>query len=398
MLTCGLQDKAMPDNDFQRRVDGIGPHSHAEEVVGELFAEHGWRVRYPPGHPGVLRPDLLIEREEAAYAVEVKAASEGRGDRLVPLWSQAWLKAVRAASGGFAPLAVVAAPRVPRGVAERVLKFAVEYGPDAAAGVVDFAGFHLFRGAGLDDLSSGDDHELPSVGPAQREHGDIFSDLNQWMLKVLLAPEIPERLLSAPRGRYKGAADLARAANVSVMSASRLIRALRRDGYQAETGPHLRLVRRADLFRRWQSAAQRRVRELPMRWLLPGDKESDLRRLLRGESACLALFAAADALGMGFVHGIPPHVYVPRLKHGHLPSWPNVVPAADGEAQDLALRQAPARESVFRGAVEVDGCLVSDILQVWLDVAAHPSRGLEQADLIRRRVLNEIIEGGPAGA
>jgi hypothetical protein len=36
----------------------------------------------------------------------------------------------------------------------------------------------------------------------------------------------------------------------------------------------------------------------------------------------------------------------------------------------------------------------SDVLQVWVDVAAHPSRGREQADLIRKGVLRSVIEGG----
>jgi hypothetical protein len=35
-----------------------------------------------------------------------------------------------------------------------------------------------------------------------------------------------------------------------------------------------------------------------------------------------------------------------------------------------------------------------DVLQVWIDVASHPSRGREQADLIRKRVLQRVIEGG----
>jgi hypothetical protein len=34
----------------------------------------------------------------------------------------------------------------------------------------------------------------------------------------------------------------------------------------------------------------------------------------------------------------------------------------------------------------------SDILQVWLDVSQHPSRGKEQADLIWRRVLAPAFE------
>ena len=50
-------------------------------------------------------------------------------------------------------------------------------------------------------------------------------------------------------------------------------------------------------------------------------------------------------------------------------------------------------QSVFRGAVLVDGVLVSDILQVWLDSANHPSRGKEQADLIHRRIVGPLIDG-----
>jgi hypothetical protein len=34
-----------------------------------------------------------------------------------------------------------------------------------------------------------------------------------------------------------------------------------------------------------------------------------------------------------------------------------------------------------------------DLLQVGVDVASHPSRGREQADVIRKRVLNRVIEG-----
>ena len=45
------------------------------------------------------------------------------------------------------------------------------------------------------------------------------------------------------------------------------------------------------------------------------------------------------------------------------------------------------RETVFRGVVLNDGVQACDILQVWLDVAQHPSRATEQANLIWRKVL-----------
>jgi hypothetical protein len=35
----------------------------------------------------------------------------------------------------------------------------------------------------------------------------------------------------------------------------------------------------------------------------------------------------------------------------------------------------------------------SDVIQVWVDVSSHPSRGREQADLIRKRILARVIEG-----
>ena len=51
-----------------------------------------------------------------------------------------------------------------------------------------------------------------------------------------------------------------------------------------------------------------------------------------------------------------------------------------GQAPDVYVRIPDSPEAVFRAAVERDGVPVSDVLQVWLDVANHPSRGKAQAD------------------
>jgi hypothetical protein len=142
--------------------------------------------------------------------------------------------------------------------------------------------------------------DLPSSRERSvRDSGQLFSDLNQWMLKVLLAPEIPDGLLSAPRGQYRNASQLARAANVSVMSAFRFVQQLQREGYLHESAPYLSLVRREDLLGRWQALSVRSIREVPMRFVLPGDVQAQLRKLLSSGRACLALFAAADALKLG---------------------------------------------------------------------------------------------------
>lgn len=364
----------------------------AEALLAHLFAAAGWRVRRYDHAPGSSDPDMLIKRGNASYVVEIKAAAEGRSDRLIPLWSQAFLQASHYARDAHPALAVVAAPRISPRVAEQVLQFASEFAPDAAAGVLDFEGLRVFRGPHLEEFSV---NELParSIAPHRvSDHADLFSDLNQWMIKVLLAPELPEHLLHAPRGRYRNASQLARAAGVSVMSSFRFLQQLQREGFVHESEPYVRLVRRDELFDRWQAASGRRILEAPMRFLLQGDPQRELARILQSGRACLGLYAAADALGLGFVKGIPPYVYVQRSSAIDADAWKSVRPALQGEAPNIILRQAPAPQAIFRAAVQPNGLLVSDVIQVWLDVASHPSRGQEQADLIRRRVLNRVIE------
>jgi hypothetical protein len=116
--------------------------------------------------------------------------------------------------------------------------------------------------------------------------------------------------------------------------------------------------------------------------------------MLSSGRAYLALFAAADALQPGFVHGVPPYVYVQRVQPENLAAWRNLRACVPGESPDVIVRQATAPQSVFRGMVRPGGMVASDVLQVWVDVAAHPSRGREQADLIRKGVLRSVIEGG----
>lgn len=361
----------------------------AEGLLVDIFKKAGWRVeRQPQRQKSEL--DMIVRHPDGVvYAVEVKAAVEGRTDRLLPLFSQAVLQSLHGARQNAVPLAVVAAPKISQRAAVQVLKFAEHYAPDAAAGVIDFEGLRLFRGPQLEALNAEAPH-IPSKSP--RVSGHLFSDLNQWMLKVLLAPEIPDELLSAPRAQYKNASQLADAANVSMMSAFRFVQHLRHENYLSESDSYLSLVRREELFRRWQGSALRSVKEAPMRFLIKGDVRSQLRGMLSRGRACLALFAAAEALKLGFVEGVPPYVYVERIQPSHLSAWKNLRHCEAGEPPDLILRQAQFPQSVFRGLVHREAMPVSDVLQVWVDVSSHPSRGREQADLIRRRVLAKVIE------
>lgn len=371
--------------------EAIGRNARREregvERAARAFEHAGWEVRLDTPIREGRRADLLVRKGGLSYVVEVKMGSEGRADRLIPLWSQAWVEASMLGSGASdAPLAIVEAPCIRPGVARQVLEFARGNAPDAAAGVIDFEGLQLFRGPGLESLDA--EPAGHAVAPHAVRHGaDLFSDLNQWMLKVLLAPELPPDLLSAPRGQYRNASQLAQAAQVSVMSAFRFVQQLQREGHLHESSAHLRLVRRPELFRRWQAWALKPAREVPMRMLLRGDAQKELRRMLASGRACLALFAAADALGFGFVQGVPPYVYVPRIAPANLAAWKRLVPADAAEAPDVIVRQPVARESVFRAMVHRNDLPSADVIQAWLDVSSHPARGQEQADVIFRRVI-----------
>jgi len=365
----------------------------AESMLAEMFEQARWRVERQPQVDEDAADMIVRNGKGVVYVVEVKAGVEGRSDRLVPLFAQSVLQASRAARNKAKPLAVVAAPKINDRAAHQVLNFAARYAPNVAAGVMDFEGLRLFRGPGLEAVNAESEQASLKASKSPRVSGHLFSDLNQWMLKVLLAPEIPERLLSSPRAQYKNASQLASAAEVSMMSAFRFVQLLRDEGYPSESEKFLRLVRRKELFRRWQASAVRSVKEIRMKYLLKGDPRAQLRKVLSSGRACLALFAAADALKLGFVEGVPPYLYLERLEPSSLSAWKNLRQCESGERPDLILRQAPAPQSVFRGLVHSNGIAVCDVLQIWVDVDSHPSRGVEQADLIRKRVLEAVIKG-----
>lgn len=337
----------------------------------------------------------MVRSGAQCFAIEVKSLAEGRADRVIPMLSQAILEAQSHAldAGNAQPLAVISVESASQSLSKRLETFVEKYAPNVAVGLVSKNGLRYFRGAGLEELNAEPEEprwygSLPSIQPA-----NLFSDLNQWMLKVLLAPDIPDHLLQAPRQRYQNGSELAEAAKVSAMSASRFLQQLRNEGYLDDSSRYLALVRRQELFRRWRSAVIRSSPEMSMRFLIRGTIQKQVSSLLasnQGES-CLALFWAAEALGLGHVSGVPPYVYVPKLPRPADKKWRALAVASPSDKPDLIVRQALSPKSVFRGAVHHNGLIVSDVIQVWLDVANHPSRGEEQADLIYEKALRPIV-------
>jgi len=367
-------------------------------LLADMFRRAHWRVRRRSS-PGEAQPGLVVEGGGKRYLFEVLRSAEGRRDRLIPLLSQVILQA-RASANRFpdaaVPGAVVAAQRIPPSVAEQVKQFGAEYAPEVAIGIIDWHGLRGFAGHGLEVFDARPSRSASRAAVPRRLPG-LFSDLNQWMLKVLLGQLIPEDLLAVPRGPFRSATQLAEAAQVSLMSASRFVRQLRNEGFLDDKEDDLRLARVEGVLDRWVSANQQGPRDIPVRWIVPRDLPHLLAALkafsaaaMRRPRCALGLFAAADALGFGFVQGVPPHIYLEQFDPDVLRELGLSAEASDHRA-DAYVRVPACAEAVFRAAVIRDGLPVADILQVWLDVSRHPARGQEQADQIRRRVLGPII-------
>lgn len=384
---------------------------YIDRLVADAFRRASWRVHRPrPG--GAPQPDLIVEGGGSKYIVEIKQSSEARRDRVIPLLSQAILEAqafARQFPEAVVPVAVVGAQHVPPAVVDAVQRYADRVAPQMVVGLVDAEGLRAFWGHGLEVLnarpSSKEHRAQRKIAGPRLPH--LFSDLNQWMLKVLLAQSIPVNLLSAPRARYRNPTELARAAEVSVMSAFRLVRQLANDGFVDPGEESLELVRIPELLSRW-SAWREPIQEFPVRWLVKRDRAA-VAALLKSYSEgaasvvdlaaerrhqprmCLGLFAAADALGFGFVHGVPPHIYMERFDLGVLQRLGLSVERAE-HSPDAFIRIPANPEAVFRAAVMKDGVPCADILQVWLDVSNHPSRGKAQADEIARGALGALLK------
>lgn len=371
------------------------------DLLVQLFEQNGWRIKRDASIADK-GANLAISRGSLSYAVLLKVSSEGRPGRLAALLSQAILEARAAASvspNKPAPLAVVAAPSISRTTADELIGFRSKVAPDAAVGIFDREGLRRFIGSGLVNLTAVPPRSARSQKLRVPDSANLFSDLNQWLLKVLLAPLISEDLLAAPRGEYRNASELAEAAEVSVMSAFRFVRQLDRDEFLDKESDHLHLVQREELMRRWQAAYLRPMPERPLR-IDSANHEQQFPAVLRhfndkspsrsAPIACLAVSAAAECLRFEPTQRFTPRFYLENIDSEVLARM-GFSPDDAEFRPDLFVRTPVFLKSVFKAAVTRDGILVSDIIQIWLDITSPPGRDKVMADEIRQRALAQVF-------
>jgi hypothetical protein len=385
------ENKSMPATQFDHmRTEA---EKRAIQSLTQRLRLDGWEVVIPRGKLDDIH--LVAEKGDRRLVGNVKTSRDSRRVTLESLLANALLRARAgvAQQGAGTPFAVLAAPTLSKSMLSALKSYADRYGRDAVVGLATFEGDLHLHGAGIDQVLGASEVRKPRLTAPQPLN--LFSDLNRWLLKTLLASALPEELLTAPRGRSTTTSELASMAGVSAIVARRLLAALRRDGFLDERRRDLRLVRIEDLLQLWRADNQRPVQELRLRWLLPRGRQQlhdAVGRLVRaGRRACVGLFSACDALGFRHVQGVPATIYVESFTDD-LVDILEAAPVAASEGTDLVLRIARWPESVFRAAVRTHGVLASDVLQCWLDVVDHPVRGDEQAQLIWTRAIKPMID------
>lgn len=373
---------------LDRGVAGIPLQLHH---LRQALAAAGWTLRAPK--EGLT--DLCAVKGGRRVAIEFKQLREPRRPLLQALLADAIMRG-RAARGEGEFLAIVGAPVISDGMAESLERYVAEVAPGQPFGYVDERGRVRLHGQGFEAA-----RREPVRRPGKESQGaprDVFSDLNQWLLKVLLSRRLPAEFLSGPRDAPRSGPGLARRAGVSAPAAWRFLSALKLGGHLDEAGE---VVRVRDLLARWRAAALRPHRQVGAVFTLPGRAPferlrkalADMERSLPEPSACLGLFAACDALGLGHVSGAPTHLYVRQVVPAVLERL-GLALAPRGQPADLLLRVPRWPESVFRAAVRPEGAPVADVLQCWLDVSAEPARGAEQAAFLWNRVIGPQLAGG----
>lgn len=361
----------------------------ARSSVHSLFESKGWKVE-EAGEDGKAGDFVLTSPRGEAYHAVLKALTEGRADRAIPLFSQALLESrahANARQEKSRPAVLLWVGSASQTLVNKLRDFQRAYGEGEPIAILSDTPLYVdFPGLEADE---------PRVSVRRKSHSApptlVFSDLVQWMLKLLLAPDIKrDNLIGAPEKTYLTATELAREAGVSVMTATRLVNALKEEDL-VEFVPHLRIVQRRKLAHRWKAAYVKPAVSVPMKFLVHGvPEEQQIRKTLkREEGATLGQFAAAHALGVGHVQGALTTLWVPNLVAAE--NWRGLRRALEGERPDLILRQHPYPQSLLRGRVMREGIWVSDIIQTWLDVSADTARGAEQAAELEHGVLASIV-------
>lgn len=406
-------DRPMPVQEFKK----------AEERFLELLAERGFRVvqrgvRIPvDGLRHGPQFDFLAARGEQLFAVEVKAAQDWAD------WLFHWLarpilmlQAVHRLRG-WEPLLCLHVRHPDPKAAQRFRYQAKLYAPGVWWILADGQGRVVSHLPGEDEKEiegSADGRQMPDWN----QHGHVaasvrapaarrgppklsFGGLDQWLIKVFLLGPSSANWWGGPRGPIGSLLQLAKLAQVSPPLVYRWAAAMEASGYL-----HQRKARRPPALR----SADRLLDEWKGRYRLSHNElifckpafaqqvdESYLKEFLDH-------LRRGGRLAQGYALSGHQACRFYRVRHSLARSVHLYVaeePAAFMEGLHLALDPDPGapivlvrpkyQRAVFRAAARVEGIVVCDALQVYLDLYHLLDRGREQADFLHDNILKPLL-------
>lgn len=338
------------------------------------------------------RADLIGSIGGIELAVALKSMSRGTIEDMKGRLATAILQLRQTLDqeGVREPVVVLHAQRVGRRAIGELKDFMREYAPEFGWGAIDEQGSFHFELPSLDLEVDERGHNSRREARETKHNKRAFTDLNRWLLKLLMLRDAPERMWKSGekyRRDIRNPNDLKDVADVSQAKAYQFARTFRDLGFLNWDREQFRIPDRRRLFELWyEEERQLRINKQYARSIFgPGafneliaKAEDEIEYAVGGYSACKL---------HGVLHTKPE---VPRIHISGRPDYAmerlDLEPVAQHQA-DVCLVELPYSESVFRAAVTIDGMQVVDILQAALDSARYRGRGREQVEYIVEHVL-----------
>lgn len=335
------------------------------------------------------RVDLVADVQGRHVVVEAKSVLNSVVEDVIAKLSMGALQARRLADELDAvPLVAVIVPSLGPKTIGAAEEFMASHLPNAGWALLDPAGNARIR---IPELSIDIDRPVARIERPQagRSSVRLFSDLNRWLLKVLLLADAPAELWGGPRQPILSSRDLGRVAGVSPEMVRRFVGAFTEQDLLRQTPRGMRLVRRSALLDLWRADEALNARPaVPVRRLLAGSGSLPDLAGLAGFQECLVVAGFEACRLLGVLQAVVPA----RIEAHAVMAVPDVVrrlgleecPPADADIWLLPTRYP---RSIQGGKVMREGMPVVDAFQSALDVLRHPGRGHEQAEYLLRHVL-----------
>lgn len=230
-----------------------------------------------------------------------------------------------------------------------------------------------------------------------------FSDLEQWLIKVLLLSplNIAHQFWGGPKGYAENAFQLSKLAGVSQMSANLWAQAMEYSGYLKRIGRKNMIPLRIEaLIEEWIGRYRFRDNRIyPFRSMFRVSNYDafigELFEEIRLNSEELGEFGITAHLACK-LHEVKHssaksiHIYCRGDIH-NVARILKLVPSEEERKADLFLVEPKYPKSVFGGVLKKKELPVCDILQCYLDLYYLPDRGREQAAIVYENIISRII-------